>query len=71
MSSYTPPMAKIRKKKFNTIIVSFRRGMAFMTESTNIRRPLIMFKLLRGLITRKALSELISRLSPSSLDGPR
>jgi hypothetical protein len=63
LSIIVDAIAKIKKKNMSTIKVSLSKGMALMTESTKTRRPLILVMALKGLSTRKALSEL--RLKPA------
>jgi len=59
-------IAKIKKKNNSTTNVSFSRGMALITDSTKILRPFILVIALKGLSTRKALSEARETPSPDT-----
>ena len=54
MNKLSPPIAKIRKKKNRTIMVSERRGMASMTDDTMTLRPSMLLTKRSGRRTRNA-----------------
>lgn len=56
--SWIPAIAKIRRKKISTTIVSFSKGSAEIRDYTRILSPRIAVMDRSGLSTRKTLSEL-------------